>query len=147
MPFFDWSDVLKSPVTYSLLISTDNTFPNGPSTLEYNDISASEFTITDPLTEDVQSYWKIITTDAAGNSSESAVNFVKYINFVCGDVNGDGTGPYISDLTYLVAYLFQGGPPLPIEAAGDLNGDGGVLIGDLTGLVDYLFRNAPEPDC
>jgi hypothetical protein len=32
---------------------------------------------------------------------------------VCGDANNDGTGPDLSDLTYLVSYLFMGGPPPP----------------------------------
>ena len=33
--------------------------------------------------------------------------------FEAGDVNGDTTGPNVSDLTYLVAFLFQGGPEPP----------------------------------
>lgn len=29
--------------------------------------------------------------------------------YICGDLNGDGNGPNIVDLTYLVSYLFDGG--------------------------------------
>ena len=32
----------------------------------------------------------------------------------CGDVNGNGAGPDIADLVYLVAYMFSSGPA-PVE--------------------------------
>jgi len=62
-----------------------------------------------------------------------------------GDVDGI-TGINISDVTYLVDYLFNGGPlPLPVLEAGDVNCEDGTNIGDLTYLVDYLFRGGPPP--
>lgn len=66
----------------------------------------------------------------------------------CGDINADGNGPNIADLTYLVAYLFGGGPPPPVLGAADVNGgDGSINIADLTYLVAYLFSGGPDPDC
>ena len=67
-----------------------------------------------------------------------------------GDVDGDGAGPVITDLTYLVDYLFAGGsiPPCPNES--NIDGADGVppLITDLTYLVDFLFASGPAPaDC
>ena len=54
-------------------------------------------------------------------------------------------GITVSDLTYMVNYLFrQGLPPNPLEA-GDANCDGQVAISDLTFLVNYLFKGGPEP--
>ncbi|MBU8932996.1 MAG: dockerin type I repeat-containing protein [candidate division Zixibacteria bacterium] len=51
----------------------------------------------------------------------------------------------IADLTYLVAYLFTGGPtPLCLEEA-DIDGNGEINIGDLTYLVSYLFTGGPPP--
>ena len=67
--------------------------------------------------------------------------------FVCGDLNGDGALPGISDLTFLVDYLFNNGPPPPIEAAANMNGTGDITISDLTYLVDYLFNNGPALNC
>lgn len=68
--------------------------------------------------------------------------------FLCGDVNGDGDGPNIVDVTYLVAYLFGGGPPPPVPQAADVNGgDGKVNIVDLVYLTAYLFDDGPAPDC
>jgi hypothetical protein len=33
------------------------------------------------------------------------------VEFICGDINGDWHGPNVVDVTYLVDYLFRGGPP------------------------------------
>jgi len=61
-----------------------------------------------------------------------------------GDANGSGT-VNIADVTYLVAYLFTGGPaPVSIQA-GDAAVDFQVTIPDLTYLVDYLFTGGPPP--
>ncbi|RKX28810.1 MAG: hypothetical protein DRP47_03420 [Candidatus Zixiibacteriota bacterium] len=51
----------------------------------------------------------------------------------------------VADLTYLVAYLFTGGPPPPCEDEGDVDGSDGIDVADLTYLVAYLFTAGPEP--
>jgi hypothetical protein len=64
--------------------------------------------------------------------------------FIRGDANGDGKID-ISDVIYLVNYLFIDGPePVPFEA-GDANGDGEVNISDVIYLVNYLFLSGPPP--
>lgn len=60
-----------------------------------------------------------------------------------GDANCDGF-VNIADLTYLVDYMFRGGPP-PDPRGGDVDGDGSVTVADITYLVDYLFRDGPPP--
>ena len=67
--------------------------------------------------------------------------------FICGDVNGDTEGPNVSDVTYLVGYLFQGFPPPPDPAAVDLDGQPGINVADLTYLVSFLFTGGPPPGC
>jgi hypothetical protein len=68
--------------------------------------------------------------------------------YICGDVNGNGAGPNVVDITYLVDYLFRSGPPPPVIEAADVNGSGGdPNIADVTYLVDYLFRIGPAPVC
>lgn len=84
--------------------------------------------------------------DIGNNTGEWSETDLTYI-VLCGDINADGAGPNIADLTYLVAYLFGGGPPLPWEDAGDINASGGINIADLTYLVAYLFGGGPDPDC
>jgi len=66
---------------------------------------------------------------------------------VCGDVDGDGGGPNIADLVYLVDYMFNDGPPPPDMAAADLNGEPGINIGDLVYLADFMFNSGPPPTC
>ena len=149
-PMFDWSEVTKSgaSVVYDLYLSTDSTFPAGPLTTVYSGISVSEFTPTNSLAANVITYWKVVARDLAGNSSTSTVRSVKHILFICGDVNNDLAGPNILDLTYLVDYIFRGGPLPPIPAAADVNGSGGnPNILDLTKIVDRIFRGAPLPTC
>jgi hypothetical protein len=54
-----------------------------------------------------------------------------------------------ADLTYLVAYLFQGGPMPPCEGEGNVDAVGGpggpIDVADLTYLVAYLFLGGPDP--
>ena len=86
-------------------------------------------------------------------SSVYRVNITQASPYECGDIDGDsssGTPTDISDLTYLVEYLFNGGPaPVDLSVA-DINNSGGGLpvdISDLTYLVDFLFGGGPAPNC
>ncbi len=67
--------------------------------------------------------------------------------FRCGDMNNNGLGPTISDLTYLVQFLFGGGNPPQNLVSADVNGTGNVTVADLVYLVGYLFNNGPAPNC
>jgi len=85
--------------------------------------------------------------DAVGSVDEKLFSFVIEPSYICGDVDGDGTGPNVTDLTYLVDYLFRSGPPPPVMEAANINGENGINVADLTYLIDYLFRGGPAPDC
>ena len=62
-----------------------------------------------------------------------------------GDANGDGKVS-VSDVIYLINYLFKGGPaPLPILQVGDANCDGKVTVSDVIYLINYLFKGGPPP--
>jgi hypothetical protein len=93
---------------------------------------------------------------AGGQSSAigsgTSTNFNLYAGFVypivvkCGDANGDGKIT-VSDVVYLVNYLFKGGPiPKPYEA-GEANCDGKITVSDVVYLVNYLFKGGPVPVC
>ncbi len=64
-------------------------------------------------------------------------------------INGPGGPINVADLTYLVSYLFMGGPvPICMEegnADGITNGGLQIDVADLTYLVDYLFKGGPNP--
>lgn len=68
--------------------------------------------------------------------------------YVCGDIDGSGDGPDISDLVYLVTYMFSGGEAPPSMAACDVNGSGGNPdISDLVYLVTYMFSGGQPLIC
>ena len=68
--------------------------------------------------------------------------------YPCGDINFDLVASNILDLTYLVDFIFRGGPPPTIADAADLDGSGGLSnIIDLTNLVDFIFRGGLKPTC
>ena len=67
--------------------------------------------------------------------------------YICGDIDNNGSGPDVADLTYLVDYLFGGGTAPAELAAADVNGTGTVDVADLTYMVDYLFAGGPAPNC
>lgn len=66
-----------------------------------------------------------------------------------GNINFDPADEIdISDLTFLVDYLFGGGPPPPCIDEADINGSGGgipVDVADLTYLVNFLFLGGSLP--
>ncbi len=70
-----------------------------------------------------------------------------------GDVNHSGADPDISDLVYLVGYMFAGGPAPVCEDPGgsgyypeaDCDGGGtGPDISDLVALVEYMFMGCTD---
>lgn len=52
----------------------------------------------------------------------------------------------ISDVVYLIAYIFGGGPhPIPITLIGDADCSGFVNISDAVYLIAYIFGGGPPP--
>ena len=66
--------------------------------------------------------------------------------YLCGDVNGDNSVNSL-DITYLIDYLFAGGPPPVIYDAADVNGDSHINVLDIVYLVDYVYKGGPPPQC
>ncbi|MBU8934174.1 MAG: dockerin type I repeat-containing protein [candidate division Zixibacteria bacterium] len=97
-----------------------------------------------------------VVQTAVGHSSSD--NYAAYSGFfpsggndkccidITGNIDNDPSDEInIADLTYLVAYLFTGGPTPECLDEADVNGDGDINIADLTHLVAYLFTGGPEP--
>jgi WD40 repeat protein len=67
--------------------------------------------------------------------------------YLCGDVNNNGL-VNIQDITYLINYLYKGGPvPVPVWKVGDVNNSGVVNIQDITYLISFLYKGGPAPHC
>jgi C1A family cysteine protease len=65
---------------------------------------------------------------------------------LCGDANRDDV-INILDITYLINYVYLGGPaPDPLEMS-NVNGDGAVNLLDITYLISYLYKGGPAPNC
>jgi len=64
--------------------------------------------------------------------------------FKRGDGNGDSSVD-ISDVSYILAYAFQGGPAPPNLDAADVNDDGGVDTSDVSYLMAFLFSGGAAP--
>jgi Zn-dependent M28 family amino/carboxypeptidase len=63
-----------------------------------------------------------------------------------GDANGDGKVT-VSDVVYIINYLFKGGPPPGYLDVADVNCDSKVTISDVVYLINYLFKDGRPPPC
>ena len=61
-----------------------------------------------------------------------------------GDVNADSTVD-ITDVAYLINYLFQSGPAPVVINSADANGSCDIDITDVLYLINYLFQDGPAP--
>ncbi|MFH1686175.1 MAG: putative Ig domain-containing protein [bacterium] len=67
------------------------------------------------------------------------------VMLIPGDVDMSLEEVNVADLVYLVAYMFQGGPPPPALNLADVNGTCRIDIADLVYLVIYMFQSGPPP--
>ncbi|MDH4222952.1 MAG: dockerin type I repeat-containing protein, partial [candidate division Zixibacteria bacterium] len=63
---------------------------------------------------------------------------------IYGDVNNNGDVG-VSDVVYLINYLFRDGvlPPVPNQA--DINADCDVSVSDVVYFIAHLFKSGPLP--
>ncbi|MCB2230942.1 M4 family metallopeptidase [bacterium] len=85
--------------------------------------------------------------DETGSQAFQVLTILVGPPYICGDVNNNQEGPDLSDLIYLVNYLFSGGPAPAFMGAADATGEGDVDLSDLIALVNYLFSGGPAPTC
>ncbi len=61
-----------------------------------------------------------------------------------GDLNGDGVIT-VTDVLFLINFLFKNGPEPNPPPAGDINADCVTTMADIVYLINFLFRNGPWP--
>lgn len=66
--------------------------------------------------------------------------------FILGDVNKDSLIT-ISDVVFVISYLYHGGSPPYPYAAGDVTCNGVVDLADVVFLISYLFKGGSAPTC
>lgn len=99
-------------------------------------------------TESPDFYWiGDFPGDTYGGGDDGFVTKITDLAMILGDLNFDLVGPNVSDLTFMIAWLFRGGetPTFPITA--DLNCDAQYTVADLTFMIAYLFRGGPAAQC
>jgi hypothetical protein len=95
------------------------------------------------------SFW-CCDTVLSGHLDTSIVNVKSGVLYIiaglCGDVNCSESINLL-DITYLIQYLYKGGPPPCDEWRADVNGSGGINLLDITYMINYLYKGGPEPSC
>ncbi len=91
---------------------------------------------------------KIVAHDCVDNTATDVSSYDFTIRFpnISGDVNTDGKVS-ISDVVYLINYLFKSGPGFEPLWKGDTNGDCKVSLSDVVYLINYLTKGGPAPIC
>ena len=122
-------------------------YPNGDTAwvIRYNGPADSEDAACDIAVD--LSGCVYVTGYSYGIGTDKDYATIKYVQYICGDIDASGGNANVADLTYLVEYLFFEGPPPPVLEAANVDGEGGVNVADLSYLVDYLFFEGPEPVC
>lgn len=150
-PAFDWTDATDavSSVTYAIDLSTDAGFPVGPLTTTVSGIPFSDYTPTDSLAENTPTFWRVRTSDVAGNESVTTTFSVTFQVSCCmtpGDANHDAMFN-IADITFDIARIFASGPAPLCQDEADANGDNVFNIADVTYGIARIFSSGPAPVC
>jgi hypothetical protein len=82
----------------------------------------------------------------AGYSGSAPTLTAAMTNYDCGDVNRDG-GINILDITFLINYIYKGGPPPVYPHLADVNNSGEINILDITYLINYVYKGGAVPTC
>jgi hypothetical protein len=108
-------------------------------------MKASAFLGTYPLFWDTDTYTYSVTGDwIAGGSFQQDGNVV-VVGHTSGDANFDHA-INIFDATYLISYLYLGGPaPVPVSETGDADASGAINILDVSRIVSFLYLDGPAP--
>ena len=143
-PEFEWSATQGIstflPIIYSLSIAGDSSFSF---VLNIDDLDTNALEIQTPLEWGKRYWWKVRATVADEGEIWSNEVFT-FRTMTLGDVDGSGR-LNITDIVFLINYLFAGGPnPDPI-LAGDADCSGRINIGDAVYLVNYIFGDGPLP--
>ncbi len=148
-PTFKWSGlVIKGLAADSYEFQLDRYYDFRSPIFSVTGLTSPQYHVPYSLGADSVFYWRIrpVTGEIPGDYSRTFAAYI--VNYLCGDANGDVTVD-ISDVVYLIAYIFSGGSaPSPL-LAGDANCDNAVDISDVVYLIAYIFSGglAPCAEC
>jgi hypothetical protein len=88
-------------------------------------------------------YWRVKHSEDAGYGDIYSLNLVA-ATVTCGDADANGALS-VSDVVYIIRYVFAGGPaPTPLSAA-DADCSGAISISDVVRLINYIFAGGTAP--
>jgi len=136
---FTWSKSLE--VNYSLQYAQDPDFTTGVVTK--NGLTDTSYAISLPRQT---YYWHAKSYNQCGKESAYQDSPFSFYVYVSGDASKDGIVD-VSDIVYLLNYLYRGGPqPDPPQSA-DVYPDQVLDVSDLVFLLNYLYRHGFAPAC
>jgi hypothetical protein len=65
-------------------------------------------------------------------------------DYVCGDADGNEV-VNVSDIVWMINFVFGDGPPPEPMAAGDVDCNGSVNVSDIVFLINFVFGTGDEP--
>lgn len=89
-------------------------------------------------------YYTLKVTDASAPPLTEIRSFVHIIRMLTGDVNGSNS-INVSDVVFLISYIFSGGPAPNPMCSGDVDCSSFINISDVVYLMAYVFNGSPEP--
>jgi hypothetical protein len=144
-PTFRWSGLVgKARAADSFEFQLDRYYDFRSPIFNLSGLTSPQYHIPYSLGTDSVFYWRIRPVTGAIPGEYSRTFAAYLLNYLCGDANGDATVD-ISDVVYLIAYIFSGGSaPSPLDA-GDANDDTTVDISDVVYLIAYIFSGGAPP--
>lgn len=134
-----WDTTLPA-ASYHLQIDDDSSFVS-PAVDSF--VSSNQFVATN-LNDRTIYYWRVQGNSSCPGNPWSGVSSFKTCTYIDGDADHTGI-VNISDVIYLIAFVFSGGPSPNPTLSGDVNCDLLVNISDAVYLVAYIFTDGPVP--
>ncbi len=89
-------------------------------------------------------YYYVMIDTWSSQTRLTNATFTISLAYLCGDADGSQVIS-ISDVIYIIGYIFGGGPPPMPLRAGDADTNGIVNISDAIYLINYIFAGGPPP--
>src|SRR5574341_59946 len=90
--------------------------------------------------------FRFLSDELAYASGQTVYKYSFVCSAIAGDANGSGGTPNLTDIVYLVNFVFKGGPAPNPPCRGDENASGGSAnLSDIVYLVNYVFKGGPAP--
>ncbi len=143
-PTFVWNSTDDgypySTTSYSLYLANDSLF----AFVNINDsLTENSFVLANPLAWGTRYWWKVRAQHQFNRERWSEQVF-SFRTMTLGDPDGNARID-VSDIVFIVNFIFAHGPaPVPL-IAGDINCDAKINIGDAVYLVNYVFLSGPPP--